>query len=167
MAAAGRRFIRFVFIVSCLWSANVFAVPTDCIGASADGVAQCTQPFPTAWSYGTCVNNSLSTTVSAGDYCAGQFPLVDEASIIDHIDCLPKRQLGACATNVGWPGWSAPGSTNNTYWFQCGNLSADTRNGVEVSNFAVTGPTYTFGSYCQSLPSGSASTFCASMGGKG
>lgn len=104
----------------CVANAAI-AGPLDCMGTSSDGLAKCTAPRISDFGYGTCVANSLSTTINAESYCASiHYPLTGDAKIADNINCIYNRLNHDSRTYVVPPiQWRPDGSTDPEASFQC------------------------------------------------
>lgn len=134
-----RSLIVLVFILFAP-GMRVYANPNDCIGTSSDGAAICTKPIPGSYSLGACINNALSTTEHASDWCATEVGLAgsvaDEGLIASWIECLPARQSGACHVDPVQINWLPYGTVNNSYGNLCWNFTVN-----DNSGFAIVHPT--------------------------
>ena len=89
------------------------AAPTDCIGTSQDGIAKCTAPLVSGYTYGLCSSSLLIVAVAKENACyvglgISGVPIKQEGVLQALIDCM-HGQSG--------PSWMASGSANG---FFCG-----------------------------------------------
>jgi YD repeat-containing protein len=119
-----------------LGASNAQAATTDCIGDSADGLALCTAPTVSSYSYNVCTETFSSYYDGPARSCYADFP-TSGGGVLNDGKCYASWLTG-CPTSAQqptWTGWSTQGQNYSSA--ACWSIVTKMVNGIYVDQWAT------------------------------
>lgn len=125
----------------CLAPAQVAAAPSDCMGSAADGLALCTSPRISPFSYSACSTTLIGVALNMEDACYAATvgvgnPINTEGKLAAFMGCV-RGNGPQNPPNIPTFSWEPPGSS--FYSYNCASYQVVMKYGQEMRGYDIVG----------------------------